>query len=90
MKPRVPHTCQECRDWARLTNIEDVMLDAPLHEFIVLKTVPKDPIRELKVRRAAAYFTIDQMGQVWAAGPNHMWLRVPQMKDRRSLVEDIH
>jgi hypothetical protein len=45
-----------------LANIEDVMLDTPLHEFLAHGKVPKDPIHELKVRKAATFVSIDDMG----------------------------
>jgi hypothetical protein len=61
-RPRVPYTCQQCKDWARLANIEGVMLDTPLHEFVAHGKVPKDPIHELKLRRAATFVSIDEVG----------------------------
>ena len=59
-------------------------------KFIVSKEQPADAHEEARVRKAARYYAVDDMGLVWVQGSGHMWLRVPWLKDRGELVKEIH
>jgi hypothetical protein len=42
------------------------------------------------VKKAAKYYTVDDLGLIWVRGHGSEWLRVPWLKDRADLVKEIH
>jgi hypothetical protein len=61
-----------------------------LLRWLVLKEDPSDPVEKHRVRRASAYYAVDDKGLIWVLGPRGTWLRVPWLKDRTALVQEVH
>ncbi len=65
-------------------------MDLELLHFLAHEELPEDPDRRARVAKAAKYFTLDDMGRLWAQGTGESWLRVPWLKDRASLIREVH